>query len=411
MSNPRHLAILKSLATKSDSKIVFLVMDGIGGIRTTTHGTTELEAASTPNLDRLAQRASLGRIIPALRGMTVGSGPGHLALFGYDPVAEENEIGRGVLEAVGVDYALKPHEVAARGNFATLDAAGLISDRRAGRIGSDEGTRVCAKMQAAVAEPIDGVSVKVLPVKEYRFCVVFDGPDLEGAFLDTDPQVTGKAPLPVRPSVEGPHTERTRKVIEAAIAKMSAAIKDEPKANGFSLRGFAKDPGIETLQQRWGMRCGAIATHPLYRGVARLVGMDILKTGTEIADEFETLKQHWNEYDFFFLHVKKTDSYGEDGNRRGKISIIEETDRHLAWLGEKLNDVIVVTGDHCTPPPMRGHSFHPVPTMIAAKTSDVGGNLRFCERTCVTGSLGLFPSMELMQLALGHAGKLQKFGA
>lgn len=411
MADKRTAEILRTLLDNNGSKIVLLVMDGVGGIRTAEHPTTELEAAKTPNLDKWAKRGSLGRIMPAARGLTVGSGPGHLALFGFDPMLPENEIGRGVLEVAGIDYALGPEDVAIRGNFATLDGEGRITDRRAGRISSEEATPVIAKMQQAVAEPIDGVAVKVLPVKEYRFAIVLQGAGLGAELFDTDPQKTGVAPLEPRAHNDAPDNAKTVRVMKQAIARMREAIKDEKKANGFSLRGFAKDPGLEKFLDRYGLKAAAIATYPLYRGVARLCGMEVLKTGTEIADEFQTLRQAWNDHDFFFLHVKKTDSSGEDGNREAKIKVIEETDRALAILDELKPDVLMVTGDHSTPPPMRSHSWHPVPFLVASKLCDIDDATRFTERECDKGSLGVFPSHELMQLGLAHAGRLVKFGS
>lgn len=412
MSEVNIAPIIKGLLNDNGSKILLIVMDGVGGMRTLEHPTTELEAAKTPNLDRIAAEGSLGRVTPAARGLAVGSGPGHLSLFGFNPLVPGNDIGRGVLEAAGIDYPLKKTDVAIRGNFATLDVNGVITDRRAGRIGGDEAKPVLDKMQAAVKDPIDGVQVKVLPVKEYRFCLVLEGEGLAAGIADTDPQKTGKAPLPVTPENDSPATAKTAKVLEKAIAAMSAAIKDEPKANGFTLRGIAQDPGLPSFQNRYGLKSCAIATYPLYRGVARLCGMDVLKTGTTVADEFATLKEVWNDYDFFFLHVKKTDSNGEDGNRDGKIKVIEETDAALAVvLNELKPDVIAITGDHSTPPPMKSHSFHPVPLVITSKLCDVDDGKRYTERECDKGTFGVFPSYEIMQLIMAHAGRLMKYGS
>ena len=403
--------VIKSILNPNGSKILMLVMDGVGGMRTAEFPTTELEAAKTPNLDKWALRGSLGRTLPAARGMAVGSGPGHLSLFGYNPMEPVHVIGRGGREAAGIDYPLKPTDVAIRGNFATLDASGKITDRRAGRISSEEAAPVIAKMQKAVSAPIDGVSIKVLPVKEYRFAIILDCEGLGSDIHDTDPQKTGVEPLPVTAVIDSPENAKTVRVMTEAIKKMREAIKDEPKANGFSLRGFAKDPGLETFKNRYGLKAAAIATYPLYRGVARLCGMDVLKTGQTVADEFQTLKEVWNDYDFFFLHVKKTDSSGEDGNREAKIKVIEETDRALAILDELKPDVLVVTGDHSTPPPMKSHSFHPVPFLVTSKLCDIDDAQRVTERECDKGTLGVFHAYEIMNLALAHAGRLQKFGS
>jgi len=401
----------RKLLLKNDSKIVFMIMDGVGGIRTKERPKTELELAKTPNLDSLAAISALGRSRPAAPGITPGSGPGHLGAFGYDPMEPAHEIGRGVLEALGIDFDLKKTDVASRANFCTLAADGTISDRRAGRIASEEGKRICDKMQAAVKHPIEDVEVIVLPVKEYRFCVILRGAGLGGNLPDTDPQKTGVKPLEVRGGDDKPETRKSVRVFQTAVAKMLAAIKDEPKANGFTLRGIARDPGLESFEHRWGLKGCAIASYPLYRGVGRLLGMDVLNVGPEIADEFTLLREVYGKYDFYFVHIKKTDSYGEDGNPDGRIKIIEEVDKHMPkMIGLKPN-VIVITGDHSTPPPMKGHSWHPVPLLIHSAICDIDATTRFTETECDKGTLGLMQAMEIMPLALANAGRLQKFGA
>lgn len=403
--------IYKKLIEKNSTKVVLLILDGLGGIRTVERPKTELELAVTPNFDALTRRSALGRSRPAAAGITPGSGPGHLSVFGYDPLDPAHDIGRGVLEALGIGFGLTKQDVAARGNFVTLDSAGLISDRRAGRIDSTEGARICKKMQAAVQEPIDGVKVIVEHVKDYRFCIILRGDGLSGNFHDTDPQKTGKPILPISPNDNSPATQKTARVFKAAVEKLLAAIKDEAKANGFTLRGFSMDPGIETFEQRWGMKACAIASFPLYRGVARLLDFDVLEVGPEIPDEIAKLEEVWGKYDFYFVHIKKTDSYGEDGNPDGKIKIIQQVDEILPRILALKPDVIAVTGDHSTPPPMKSHSWHPVPLLISGPMCDIDATTRFTEAECDRGTLGIVHANEVLPLMLANAGRLAKFGA
>lgn len=405
-----HQLLLKKLAVKTDSKIVLIVMDGVGGIHTTNSPRTALETAKKPNMDALAMRSALGRALPADVGITPGSGPGHLALFGYDPIVPAHEIGRGVLEACGINVRLNKNMVATRGNFCTLDAEKRISDRRAGRIPSEEGARICAKLQAAIPE-IEGVKIHVLPVKEYRFCVIFEAPGLAPDVLDTDPQKVGLETLPATVSVENPAARKTATIANKFIAKAFQVIADEPKANGLVLRGFSVDPGLPTFQDLYKLNPAAIATYPLYRGVASLAGMKILETGQTIADEVETLKAAWAEHDFFFFHVKKTDSSGEDGNLDMKVHVIEEFDKALADILALGPNVVAITGDHCTPYVMKGHSFHPVPLLVCADFCDVDDTNAFSESECLRGSIGTIYSEKIMGLLLANAGKLNKFGA
>jgi 2,3-bisphosphoglycerate-independent phosphoglycerate mutase len=405
-----HQELLKKLAVKTDSKILLIVMDGVGGIHTAASPQTALDAARTPNLDALAARGALGRLIPAEIGITPGSGPGHLALFGYDPLAPEHEIGRGILEACGINFPLNDHMVATRGNFCTIDHENKITDRRAGRIPTEEGARICAKLQKAIAK-IEDVTVYVRPVKEYRFCAIFEGPGLDAHVADTDPQKVGLKTLPALTTKATPGAEKMRRVAQAFLDQAFKVIADEPKANGLVLRGFAVDPGLLKFQDLYQLNPCAIATYPLYRGVASLAGMAVLETGQTIADCVATLQQAWAQYDFFFFHVKKTDSNGEDGNLPGKIKVIEEFDALLPQILALKPDVVAVTGDHCTPYVMKAHSFHPVPLLVAGEICDPDGAQHFGETECLIGGLGTFHSEKLMGLLLANAGKLNKYGA
>jgi 2,3-bisphosphoglycerate-independent phosphoglycerate mutase len=396
--------LVRDLAEKNTSKIVMLVADGIGGLPLSPGGKTELETASTPNLDRLAARGTSGSSVPVLPGITPGSGPGHLGLFGYDPL--EFKIGRGALEATGIGFELGPNDVAARGNFCTLDAAGLITDRRAGRIPSAESFKVVERLQAVT---IPGVETFVMPVKEHRFVVVWRGPGLSGAVTDTDPQATGVAPLAPQPL--DAEAARTAEVAAEFVKQARAILTDEPKANGMVLRGFAGRPALPSYEALYGLRAAAIAVYPMYKGLARLAGMTLVGEATTLAEQIDTLAACWNDFDFFFLHFKYTDSTGEDGAFEQKVERIEELDAAIPRIEALGPDVLIATGDHSTPSLLKSHSWHPVPTLLVADTCRPDGLAGFSERDCLRGGFGIFPAKHLMLLAMAHAQRLGKYGA
>ena len=402
--------MLRHLLSANDSKIILLVMDGVGGIRTSAFPETALDAAHTPNLDALAAGGLCGRSLPVARGITPGSGPAHFALFGYDPLAPENDVGRGVVEVTGTGYDVLPGDVAIRGNFATIDGDGILTDRRAGRIPHEEGERICAKLGEGIKE-IDGVEIIVMPVREYRFGVVLRGEGLSPDVEETDPQVTGKKPL--SPVAMNTGAERTSSIIARFIEMAGAILADEEKANAVLMRGISSRPVIEPFSDRYGLSGAAVAAYPLYRGVARLCGMDIVDTGFSVKEEFDTASEIFRrgEHDFIFIHVKKTDSYGEDGNLDGKKGIIEEVDAHLTILLGLEPDVLIVTGDHSSPCAMKSHSWHPVPFLLKSEFCGIDGAAAFSEAECDRGALGVFPAVDIMTFALANSGRLKKHGA
>jgi len=401
--------LISDLAQKNDKKIVMLVMDGVGGIHAEESPETALEAAVTPNLDALAAKSALGRTIPTDWGITPGSGPGHLALFGYDPRIPEHRIGRGVLEALGIDYELRPGEVAARGNFATIDADGNISDRRAGRPSNEE----CARISALLDEKIagrEGIEITVRPVREHRFCVFFHGDGLQPDLEDTDPQKTGVPPLKASARIEG-GAAKTVRVVQTFIDQAREVLRDEPQVNGLNLRGFSSHPGLPTFQELYDLNPAAVAAYPLYRGVGSLVGMKVLETGTTPAEEFATVAKAWDDHDFFFTHIKKTDSSGEDGNLEAKVAAIEAVDAALPDLLGLKPDVLAIVGDHATPYVMSGHSWHPVPLLVKGPNCDIDGATRYTETEALKGSVGTMSADRLLGYLLANAGKLGKYGA
>ena len=396
--------LTRELQAQNSSKIVLLVADGLGGLPLAPGGKTELETARTPNLDALARRASLGLSTPVLPGITPGSGPGHLGLFGYDPL--EYQIGRGVLEALGIDLQLGDQDVAIRGNFCTLDAQGLISDRRAGRISTAQAAPLCEKLNRI---KILGVEVIVRHVKEYRLVVLFRGAGLGGNVADTDPQKTGVAPLD--PVARDSASQNTVTVAREFLKQARQVLANDAPANFLMFRGIAQRPPVPTFQEVYGLKAAAIAVYPMYRGLARLVSMDVLDAGQTLDDQCRRLAAAWNDYDFFFMHFKYTDSTGEDGNFAAKVQRIEELDAALPQITARNPDVLIVTGDHSTPCKMKGHSWHPVPTLLAAENCRFDGSESFGETACRHGGLGHFAAKHLMLLALAHAGRLEKFGA
>ncbi len=400
--------LIKPLIQKNATKIVLIVLDGIGGLPDAS-GRTELEAAGTPNLDALARESACGLHVPVAYGITPGSGPGHLGIFGYNPL--ECQIGRGILEALGLGLEVRKTDVAVRCNYATIKD-GIITDRRAGRIPTEQSRKLTEELQKEIKK-IDDVELIFAPGMEHRFAVVMrftDPLEHDTAMLsDTDPQKEGKAPL--SPAALSKNAERVSKIAEKLISKAHEILKNEEKANFILTRGFSNMPHIPTFQEAFGLNALAVATYPMYRGLAQLVGMDTPALEGSVEDEIKFLRQKYNEYDFFFLHVKKVDSYGEDGNFKGKAERISEFDQLLPQVLELKPDVLIITGDHSTPALMKGHSWHPVPVLL--KSPYVLGGIcnAFSERECVRGELGIFPAVNLMPLALAHAGRLKKFGA
>jgi 2,3-bisphosphoglycerate-independent phosphoglycerate mutase len=400
------LEFIQELITPAKTKIVMLVMDGLGGLPLEPGGKTELETAHTPHLDSLAELSALGLSEPVGPGITVESGPGHLGLFGYDPL--QYRIGRGVLEAVGVSLDLEPSDVAVRGNYCTVDASGVVSDRRAGRIQNE----ISKALSTLMSTRIEDVEFIVETVREHRLAIVLRGPGLSADVSDSDPLKNGYRPLPLKArTAQAEKTVRVlNKFVEHACHVMEA-YKPKPPANMLLFRGFDTYPNFPAFPKLYGLRAAGIAVYPTYRGIAKLVGMQALPVaGGTSADEFTVLEKHWNDFDFFYLHVKETDLAGEDGDFTRKVHIIEEVDRLMPRLMALQPDVVVVSGDHSTPAALKGHSWHPVPTLIYGKNVRADGIAEFGERACARGSLGLMPARSIMPIALANAGRIIKWG-
>jgi 2,3-bisphosphoglycerate-independent phosphoglycerate mutase len=400
---------LQSLVLEGTSRIVLLVLDGVGDLPDPAHGgRTPLEAARTPNLDTIAKQSALGRILPVAHGITPGSGPGHLALFGYDPIA--TPVGRGVLEALGAGMDLRDGDVAARANFCTVDGGGVVTDRRAGRIDGAAAAKLVDRL-ARDASRIEDVQVILQAGKGHRFVAVLRGPGLSGDVSDADPHREGSAIPTVKPLAQGPAPEKTARIVNAFVARAGEVLRAEKPANAALLRGVSARPALPGYRERFKLRAGAIAAYPMYRGVAQLAGMDVLATGDKVSDAFQTAGSRWSDFDFFFIHVKGTDMAGEDGDFAAKVRVIEEVDAALPALTALKPDVLCVTGDHSTPVLVRGHSWHPVPALVHGRWCGADGAPRFHEATCRIGSLGVLPSRDLMAVLLANAGRLDKFGA
>ncbi|MGV3485484.1 MAG: 2,3-bisphosphoglycerate-independent phosphoglycerate mutase [Planctomycetaceae bacterium] len=396
--------LTRNLFAKNDSKIVMFVADGVGGLPMTPGGKTELETARTPNLDRIAARAVQGASIPVKPGIAPGSGPGHLGLFGYDPL--QYQIGRGALEATGIGFSLQAGDVAIRCNFCTLGPDGKIIDRRAGRISSEESAPIAISLRAI---KIPGVEIFVEPVKEHRFVVVFRGEGLGGEVNDTDPQAVGVEPLP--PVARDAASQKTAQIAAEFLRQAKQLLKDQPKANFHTMRGFAAKPDMPGFEEVYGLRAAAIAVYPMYKGLAHLVGMKIIGEASTLEEQIDVLEKAWNDYDFFFIHFKYTDSTGEDGNFAEKVKRIEQVDAIMPRIEALSPTVLIVTGDHSTPSYLKSHSWHPVPTLLASDCCRPDPHTAFNESTCITGGLGHFEAKYLMLLALSNAGRMGKFGA
>lgn len=402
------LNLMRSLTQSNNTKMVLLVMDGLGGLARELGGATELETAFTPNLDRLAREGMLGLMHPVGIGITPGSGPGHLGLFGYDPL--KYLIGRGVLEAVGIGEKLTEKDVAARGNFCTVDLDGTIIDRRAGRISTEE----CARMVSLIADiTVPGAEIIVKPVRDYRFVLILRGSGLSPALNETDPQKIGLKPFRVVPQDDSEEASRTSDLVNQWVDRVSQRIKNERPANMVTLRGWAKEPGLPTFADIYKIRGVALAVYPMYKGLASLVGMQLINGLSNLEEQIEALREHWDSFDFFFVHYKYTDSRGEDGDFDAKVGEIEKVDKVLPRIVDLQPDVLVVTGDHSTPAVLKSHSWHPVPVLIwtprfARGNPWVSG---FGESDCLRGALGQFNAASLMSLVTAHALRQVKYGA
>ncbi len=395
---------IKKISVISASKIVMLVIDGLGGLPDTKTGRTELETAHIPNLDQLAKKSICGLIDPVSPGITPGSGPGHLALFGYDPL--KFTIGRGVLEALGIGFELKKNDIAARGNFCTIDDKGLITDRRAGRITTDKCAELC-KLLGRIK--VEGVELFIRPVKEHRLMMVLRGKGLSAEVGDTDPQRLGV--VPNKATATKSPAKHTAHIINSFVDEASKILARHHPANMLLLRGFSKLPEIPSMSEIYKLTPAAIAVYPMYKGLAKLIGMKIFSADGGISEEIKILASCFDKHDFFYVHVKPADSAGEDGDFTRKVKIIEEVDSAMPQLLNLKPDVIIVTGDHSTPAMLKGHSWHPVPVLIYSQWCRPDEVTKYSECACISGGLGRLHATDIMPLAMANALKLTKFGA
>ncbi|MFM2295522.1 MAG: hypothetical protein RLZZ350_1935 [Verrucomicrobiota bacterium] len=402
--------LYSELTLKTSAKLALVVLDGLGDIATKEQNyLTPLEAAHTPNLDALAKNSAQGRMIPVAPGITPGSGPGHLALFGYDPI--EFQVGRGVIEALGLGIELKSGDVCARANFATLDAKGIVTDRRAGRIPTETCEKLVA-MLAAKIKKIGDTQVIIKAGKEHRFVVVFRGQGLEGPLTDADPNREGFAIPTVKPrDAKNAKQKKMAKLITDFYKAALPIIAKQKPANGFLMRGIAHQPKIPLFETRYKMKPAAIAVYPMYKGLSQLVGMVKIEGPQSIKEQFERYLADYDKYDFFFIHYKYTDKAGEDGNFAAKKKAIEDFDAALPILLKKKPDVIAITGDHSTPCSMKGHSWHPQPVLLHSATSGSDKLERFTDTGANSGSLGVFEAKFLMRLMQANAKAFDKYGA
>jgi 2,3-bisphosphoglycerate-independent phosphoglycerate mutase len=400
--------ILDTLVSKNNSKIIYVILDGLGGLPQEVGGKTELETAKTPNMDKLATEGSLGLLDPIGPGMTPGSGPAHLSLFGYDPV--KDNVGRGILSALGVDFPITQKDVCARLNFCTIDSNGNVTDRRAGRIATDLNEKLCNKLQESITLS-DGIEFFLRTESEHRALLVIRGEDLGGNIDDTDSQKTGVPPLPAK-GKDGP-SKKAAQYVNEFLEKAKQVLRDESPANFILARGFAKHEPLSTMEERFGIKCAAIAQYPMYRGLARLVGMDVLPRPETYDKMYDQVVENYDAYDFFFIHFKKTDSYGEDGNFESKVKVIEEVDAWVKKLNNLKPDVLLITGDHSTPAVLKSHSWHPVPALLHCSNGygRIDHTTSFGETDCGQGGLGRMLMKDIILEVLASAERIMKFGA
>lgn len=394
---------LRDCYTKTSTKMVLLVADGLGGLAHPDTGKSELETANIPNLDALAQKSACGVTTPVLPGVAPGSGPGHLALFGYDPL--KHQIGRGALEALGIEVDLQPGDVATRGNFCLVDSEGLLVDRRAGRIPTEFSAPICERLDRI---QIPGVQLDVFSVQDYRFVLRLRGEGLSELVTETDPQVTGAKALEVK--AIKPEAQKTADIVNEFVKQAAQLMAEEERANMLLLRGFAQLPSLPAMGEVYRLDPAAIAAYPMYRGLATVAGMNVIPTGKNFAAEMDTLRANWDKHDFFFIHYKPADAAGEDGDFDAKVRCLEELDPFIPDILELGPDVLMVAGDHSTPAIMAAHSWHPVPFMLHSKLTKGEGVPTFDERACALGSIGSIPATSVMVMGLSHAGKMTKFG-
>jgi 2,3-bisphosphoglycerate-independent phosphoglycerate mutase len=394
---------LANVVTTSPSKIVMLVVDGLGGLAHAKTGRSELETAHLPNLDQLAKQSACGLTVPVTPGISPGSGPGHLALFGYDPI--RSLIGRGALEALGIDIELGDRDIAARGNFCSIDADGNLTDRRAGRIPTE--------LAAPLVELLDGIDIPgaetaVFAVKDYRFVLRIRGDGLEDGISETDPERLGVPPLD--PMAQNESSQKSARIIRDFTDRARFVLRDRSFANMVLLRGFSKMPALPQMGDAYLLKPAAIAAYPMYRGLARMLGMEIIDAGNDFGQEVEALHRHYSGHDFFYLHYKPADAAGEDGDFEGKVAALEALDTFIPSILELNPEVFIVAGDHATPSILASHSWHPVPLLLRSQWTAGEGIPLFHERTCASGSLGTIQASQIMLLAMAHAGKLRKYG-
>ena len=394
---------LRDCYVSTPSKIVLLVVDGLGGLAHPDTGRSELETANLPNLDAMARESACGLTTPVLPGVAPGSGPGHLALFGYDPL--KYIIGRGALEALGIEVELLPGDVAARGNFCTVDESGSLVDRRAGRIPTELSTPLCHRLDGI---ELDGVQVDVFPVQDYRFVLRLRGEGLSEQISETDPQITGVPALEVTPLE--PAAKKTARLVNQFVEQARKLLSEEERGNMVLLRGWAQLPSLPPMGEVYRLNPAAIAAYPMYRGLATVANMKIIPTGMSFSDEVETLRANYDAHDFFFIHYKPADAAGEDGDFDAKVRALEALDPLIPQIRELNPDVFMVAGDHATPAIMAAHSWHPVPFMLNSSLTRGEGIASFDEKACGLGSIGRIPATSIMLLALSHSGKLTKFG-
>ncbi len=402
---------------ENSGKGILIVCDGLGDLR--EKGKTPLQAAKTPNMDRLAEHGACGLMHTIGRGIIPGSDTAHLQLFGYS--TEKYYTGRGTFEALGVGIELEEGDVAFRCNFATVDEKMKILDRRAGRISTSFAKKLEQDFQNI---EIDGAKVIFKASVEHRGALVLRGKGLSHKVGDTDPHSLTR--LLVSKPLEGtPEAKKTAKILNEFTKLSHEKLNSNPLNEGRELPAnilLSRGPGIFSkappMEEKFGIRSACVAGGALYKGVAKFVGMDILKvkgaTGakdTDLNSKADAVVSALNEYDFVFLHIKATDSFSHDGDFGGKKKFIEKIDSEVLPKLMETGANIMITGDHTTPCRIGDHSSHPTPFLMNGELVRHDDIKKFDEFSCANGSLGHLFGKDVMNMMVSLMGKAHIYGA
>ncbi len=398
-------------------KIVFIVFDGLADRPIKELGNkTPLEVANKPNLDELAKRGVNGLLDIISPGKRIGSDVAHLSILGYDPY--KYYTGRGPLEASGIGLELDSNDVAFRANFATVSEDFTVIDRRAGRI--KEGTK---ELEKAINEIDIGVDFIFKASVAHRGALVLKGKGLSDKVSDTDPHEVGVKVMEAKPLENTKEAKRTAEIINEFTKKVHEVLNNHrvnverakrglPKANIVLLRGAGRTPKLEPFEKRYGIKGACIAKTAIIKGIARLLGMEVIDSKEDFLERGKQIFEALNRNDFVLLNIKEPDEAGHDGNYEKKIKIIEEADKMIGMFLDYVEEnYLVVLSDHTTPVSFRDHTGDEVPVLIAGPEVRSDDVTTFSERSVYKGYLNRIRALDLMTYMLNLTNRLEKYGA